>query len=31
MYLEQLDDLAKKESGEDKKFQVINDPKYEGK
>jgi len=31
MYLEQLDDLAKKESGEDKKMQIINDPKYEGK
>ena len=31
MYLEQLDDLVKKESGEDKKFQVINDPKSEGK
>jgi len=31
MYLEQLDDLAKRESGEDNKMQIINDPKYEGK
>jgi hypothetical protein len=31
MYLEQLDDLAKRESGENKKFDIINDPKYERK
>jgi len=31
MYIEQLDDLAKRESGEEKKLEIINDPKYERK
>jgi len=31
MYIEQLDDLAKRESGEEKKLEIINDPKYEGR
>jgi len=31
MYIEQLDDLAKRESGEEKKFEIINDSKYERK
>jgi hypothetical protein len=30
-YLELLDDLQKRESGEAKKFDMLNDPRYEAK